>query len=274
MPWKCKGVTIDGNTDRKHDEIDVNTIFCPQCGLTQKEIEAEPNNRTPQFGAAGLMSLALLVGGLVGGGYLIFQQFQSPVALTPGAVAPSVERPVFANQEDPYPSVEQPGFYKDVRYGISVRFPEAWELRKPSRNYPPDVFAATKDLFQLIISSEDNSYIEDDSYIENILVKIEQVTDDNLFLDDYANQQVARIRQIGTFNIESDQRIDLNGQSAREIIYSGHNGEYNLKRKRIIAGPALPGDYFFLVTYTANQRDYEKYMPDIEQVFNSILLLE
>ena len=128
--------------------------------------------------------------------------------------------------------------------------------------------AATKDLFQLIVSNED------DSYRENILVKIEQVADDSLFLDEYANLQVARIRQIGTFSIESDQRIELNGQPVRQIIYSGNDGEYDLKRKRIIAGPALPGDYFFLITYTADQRDYEKNMPDIEQVFNSILLLK
>ena len=268
MPWRCNGVTIDGNTDRKHDEIDVNTIFCPQCGLAQKEIEANPNNRTPQLITAGLIPFALLVGGLIGGSYFIFQQFQSPLTSTAETVVSSVESPVYANQKEPVTSVEQPGFYKDSRYGISIQFPETWELRKPSRNYPPDVFAATKDLFQLIVSSQD------DSYIENILVKIEQVTDDSLFLDEYANLQVARIRQIGTFKIESDQRIELNGQSVRQIIYSGNDGEYDLKRKRIIAGPALPGDYFFLITYTADQRDYEKYIPDIEQVFNSILLLE
>ena len=268
MPWRCKGVTVDGNTDRKHDEIDVNTIFCPQCGLAQKEIEANPTNRSPQLKPTSLISLALLFGGLIGGGYLISQQFQSPDTSTPGTILPPVERPVLANQEDPIPSVQQPGFYKDTRYGISIRFPEKWGIRRPSRNYPPDVLAATKDLFQLIVSDED------DSYTENILVKIEQVTDDSLFLDEYANLQVARIRQIGTFTIESDQRIELNGQPVRQIIYAGNDGEYDLKRKRIIAGPALPGDYFFLITYTADQHDYEKYMPDIEQVFNSILLLE
>ncbi|MDJ0704589.1 MAG: hypothetical protein QNJ46_15000 [Leptolyngbyaceae cyanobacterium MO_188.B28] len=209
----------------------------------------------------------MLVGGLVGGG-LIFQQFQFSDASTEGTAVPSVERPVFANENESSPAVEKPGFYKDVRYGVSIYYPEVWELRKPSRNYPPDVLAATKDLFQLIISNQD------DSYVENILVKIEQVTDDSLYVGEYANLQVERIRQIGTFNIDGDRVIDLNGQPAREIIYSGHDGEYAIKRKRIIAGPALPGDYFFLITYTADQNDYDKYLSDVEHVFSSISLLK
>ena len=136
MPWKCKGVTIDGNADRKHDEIDVNTIFCPQCGLAQKEIEANSNNRSSQLGSVGLISLVLLVGGLVGGGSLIFRQFQSSVTSTVGTTLPTVERPVFANQDEPIPAGEQPGFYKDTRYGISIRFPEPWEFRRPSKKLP------------------------------------------------------------------------------------------------------------------------------------------
>ena len=239
MSWTCKGITKDGNSDRQHPAYEVHGRFCPQCGLSREEVEIQKSSlvsRILPLILAGVAAFALAGGG----GFFVWQRFRS----------------------------WQGASHRDERYGIRVAYPDAWELREPGQNYPPSALTGTKDLFQILMPDR-----EDDSYRENILVKIEQV-DDPPFLDEYADSQIARINQIGTFRVESDRTIQLGESSAREIVYAGDDGEYDLKKKRIIVEPKTPDDYFFLITYTADRGDYEEHLPEVEKAFESIELLK
>lgn len=231
--------------------------------LTKQEVKSSPNRSSRRIllrTIAGLAAIALLGGG----GYLAWQKPRScpEGQLKIGGQCVAV---------DPSPdSLEEnsEGFHKDTRYGISVEYPKSWELREARRDYRPSAFTGTKDLFQLLTPGQGGG-----SYQENILVKIEQVAEPP-YLDEYADKQVARIKQLGTFSIESQQPIKLGEQSAREIIYSGNDGEYNLRRRRIIAEPKIKDDYFLLITYTADINDYDRYLSDVNRVFESITLLD
>ncbi|NEQ39922.1 MAG: hypothetical protein F6K40_28230 [Okeania sp. SIO3I5] len=237
MSWKCRGVTKDGNADFQHDECEVEGRVCPQCGLFQHEVVSSSLPISLPI-IPILISLSVIAG--VGG--LTFSLLSSK--------APKL--------------IQQ----KSARYGIDISYPKSWELREPAINYPPSVLGATKDLFQFLAPDSGEG-----SYQENILVKIEQI-ERPFSLDEFADAQVGRIRQLGTYTIESDQKVNLNGSDVREIIYSGNNGQYFLKRKRIIAEPKLPGDYFILITYTADQEDYDVYLSEVDRIFKSVELLE
>lgn len=161
------------------------------------------------------------------------------------------------------------------REGVTLEYPKSWEFREPSEDLRPNALTGTKDIFQAVVVSDEN-----DSYKENILVKFEYIAEQqDLFLDDYANNQVLRIRQIGTYRIESDNKIEIDGRPAREIVYSGSDGEFDLKRRRVIlADDSNSSDssksHFVLITYTADSDngDYEKYLREVDAIFESIEL--
>ncbi|NET57355.1 MAG: DUF1795 domain-containing protein [Symploca sp. SIO2E6] len=265
MPWTCPGIK-DG--DRVHDECQVEGKFCPHCGQTQEDVKPPPGPPIPPIlpkAIAGVVAITLL-GGV---GYFAWSQLrpcpggqQKIDGNCSGTTIIPTSTPTNSNSNPNAKSTQ-----KNTRYGISLEYPQSLELRE-GKDYPPSALTGTKDLFQLLLPDRGGA-----SYRANILVKIEQVADPP-FLDEYVNEQVARITQLGTFQVESQQDIKLGQQSAREIIYSGNNGEYNLKRKRIIAAPKTKDDYFLLITYTADINDYDQYLPEVEQVFNSITLLD
>ncbi|MDJ0581644.1 PsbP-related protein [Crocosphaera sp.] len=198
-----------------------------------------------------LLITGFLVLGFVGGGLWAFQKL--------------TDNGKEEEETSPPPTSET---YSNSRFGIALSYPPSWELRKERQDYPPSALTGQKNLFQLLAPNQGNG-----EYRENIVVKIEQV-EKTPFLDTYTNGQKLRITQLGTFEVESNQRMTMDGQDVREIVYSGNNGEYDLKRKRIIALPKTPSvpPYVILITYTADVEDYDKYLPDTEQILQSIKL--
>lgn len=158
--------------------------------------------------------------------------------------------------------------HRNTNYRIGLSHPSSWELRKERQDYPPSALTGQKILFQILAPNE-----KEGSYRENVLVKIEQV-EQTPYLNEYADVQRVRIKQLGTFDVEDDRQITIDGQNAHEIVYSGDNGQYNLKRRRIIVLPKTPSvpPYVLLITYTADVNDYEQYLSEVEQIVKSIQL--
>lgn len=239
MSWKCRGITKDGNNTRQHDECVIYSKFCPECGLSQNEAWSLSSPMSFSIKVLTSLPFSLLIAGLILAGIYQISQSQKHILS-----------------------------YKSNRYGIGLDYPASWGLRTPQQDFPPNSFSATKDLFQLLAPDQGQG-----DYQENILVKIE-VANTISYLDEYADTQIARIQQIGTYIIESDQAIVLDsGYNVREVIYSGNNGMAYLKMKRIIAEPQLQQDYFILITYIADREDYDIYLFDAEKIFQSIELL-
>lgn len=239
MPWKCRGVRKDGNADNQHPEDLVVGKFCLKCGLSEDEADSNLPS-SARFPIVKLLIGLLLAATFAGLSFVLVSWFLQGRQL----------------------------YYKSARYGIGLNYPKSWELREPQEDYPPDVIAATKDLFQILAPETGQG-----GYRENILVKIEQVADPP-YLDEYADKQAARIRQIGTYTVDSDQKIRLGGNDVRELIYSGDNGEYDLKIRRIIAEPKLPGSHFILITYMADRVDYDTFFLEADKVLKEVDLLE
>lgn len=282
MAWDCNGEMASGDISRAHDLVEnINGSFCPSCGLSQSETQANKrqsvttmllpkNDRSDRSGNSPIVKIALLlvagVAVLGAGGYFALKSQLLSAIFPPGNSGQPTTEP--AGSVGGISEPENPGFAKqaDTRYGISIEYPDQWKLKKPKKDYPPSALTGTKDLFQIFPPTSSSGT---DSYRPEILVKIEQVVDTR-FIDEYSDQQVSRITQLGTYQIESDRPVPMGDKSAREIIYSGNNGEYRLKRKRWIIEPQEASNYFFLVTYTAEEDDYEKHISEVDKVFKSI----
>lgn len=235
------------------------------------DIEVTMKNKNEAF--VSLIG-ALIVGGLIltTSFWLLTRQQSEPLVGNPGpGPVASPTRP----SPDPEPS--QPGtesgpietYRREGTYGLEVKYSsDIWDLNKGD-DYDPSELTGTRDLIQLVAQDQENS-----NYKTNIMFKIEQVEEANQSLSEYADTQVFRIQDLETFEIESKNRIDLNGESAYELIYSGDDGEHNLKRKRIIITPqrgsTLP--YFHLITYTSAVENYEQHLKAFNEIVQSTIV--
>ena len=167
---------------------------------------------------------------------------------------------------------EQPLMHSNNTYGIEVSYPPSWQLKEDSRDYPASQLTGQKVLFQILSPDEGEK-----GYRENILVKIEE-RENTPYLDEYADTQRIRIKQLGTFGVEEEDSMEIgsSGQRARKIVYSGNDGQHNLKRQRIIVLPKTKPDSklqpVLLITYTADFKDYDQYLPEVEKILESIQL--
>ncbi|MGK7873934.1 MAG: hypothetical protein AB4426_11665 [Xenococcaceae cyanobacterium] len=167
------------------------------------------------------------------------------------------------------PATELKSYKIDDPYAIEVSYSDAlWKLNIGD-DYPPSELTGTRDLIQLVAKNQESF-----SYKTNIMFKIEQVDQANQTVGEFFETQIFRIKQLGTFKIESQGQIRLNGKNAYEIVYSGDDGEHLLKRRRIIAAPKRDSDvpYFHLVTYTAGVENYEQHLEAFDDLLQSIVL--
>ena len=266
MTWKCRGVKVDGTDFDPHEEIAVDDdSYCPMCGLSQEDVEGKSDSLDSSDKSLPLLLLGAILAIVVAGG-TSFWAFRSLL----NAGCPAGQSQIEGECVPTEPPSAEVASHTNNSYGISLEYPDTWELRQAKADNRPNALSGAKDLFQFVIPDSE-AY----NYKPNILVKVEEVPSQGRpYLDDYVNQQVARIIQLGTFNIitEPVNNIQLGEEPARELIYEGNNGEFYLKRKRIIAQPINRNDSFLLITYTADVNDYENHLSKVEKIFESIRL--
>ena len=174
---------------------------------------------------------------------------------------------------------------KDTSYGISFKKPKSWKLREAGSDDEPNVLIGVKDLFQVLLPEPEK---DQQSYRAKILFSTDKNTNFN-DLEVYADKQIKIINDINKINfpntkdinncpkafiIRKSQPIELDNYSAHEIIYQGHNEEYNLKRRRIVVESPTIEDQFLIITYNAHVKNFDKYESDFEQIVKSIKLFK
>lgn len=160
-------------------------------------------------------------------------------------------------------------YSREDPYAMEVAYSDnLWDLNLGD-DYPPSELTGTRDLIQLIAKDQNAP-----AYRTNVMFKIEQVDQADQSLSQYTDTQTFRINQLRTFEVEDKNPITVNGESAYEIIYSGDDGEYPLKRRRVILAPKRDSDvpYFHLITYTSEIENYEKHLEAFNDVLQSVVL--
>ena len=147
--------------------------------------------------------------------------------------------------------------YVSDDYGMELDYPEAWTLSSRDDFLLSGVMAA--------------SPLEDaeDFFRENISVLVERVGE-NTSLEDYTIDSISEIRNSGNFTLLDTQGYSLGDRDAVSAVYRGEERNVEIKRMQLWT---VAGDKAYIITFTAQPEEYERYFPIAKKVIDSFQLL-
>jgi len=105
-----------------------------------------------------------------------------------------------------------------------------------------------------------------DAFSENVTVGMEYTPQS---LDQYIEFQVAQMQTIGGFQLISRNESYLANLPGQKLEFSGHMGPAMLQ---LLVAVILKNKLALIVTYTAQADAYNKYMPIVDAMLNSLKL--
>jgi len=165
---------------------------------------------------------------------------------------------VYAQAGEPFKT------YQNPKFGLTLAYPPNWsvdELRK-------DPAAASNNSIVAIFKSPSQG--QNDKYLENVIINIQGPRSDIKSLETYTQNSLKAFNNMSdTIKILKSGADTLAGLPARELIYSstGIPG-LNLEKRQVFT--VLNNNTAYVVTYGAEQPEFQKNIQNIEKLINSI----
>ena len=139
----------------------------------------------------------------------------------------------------------------------SIQYPDNWELNTEKSMGT-----------SFIIFSEQTS--SEDKFRENINLIIQNLEGYNLNLDDYVAISEEQISKMVTNGIIIDsKRLNTNNTEFQKIIFTGKQGLFQLK---FVQYYFIKDEKAYVLTFTCEEIQYEKYIFITDQILDSFLL--
>jgi hypothetical protein len=172
---------------------------------------------------------------------------------------PSLEEVIEEDDED-LPSFE------NNSYGIKIQYPVNWT--KDEEDLDP-----TDPITNIVtFSSPFDSRL--DQYSENFGISIENLTDTNMTLEEYADSLIANYNETLTdFKlIESNTNSTVAGSNpAYRLVYSDREDDTNYKTMEV---GTIVGDKVYFIEYIAEEENYSDYLPIVYTMADSLEIIK
>lgn len=154
--------------------------------------------------------------------------------------------------------------YENPKFGLIVSYPPTWsvdELRKdpstPSNNSIVAIFKSP-------------SQGPNDKYLENLIVNIQGPRSDIASLETYTANSVKAFNNMSdTIKITKQGKDTLAGLPAHQLVYTS-TGIPGLNLEKMQVFTVVNNNTAYVVTYGAEQDEYDKNIQDVEKLINSI----
>jgi PsbP-like protein len=153
--------------------------------------------------------------------------------------------------------------YENPGFGLSIQYPSSWagmQLRA-------DPFAQTNTSIVAIFEAPRENL--SDSYRENLILSVQGPLEDTISLEEYTQNSLSAFRSMSDrISILESSPSTLSGLPAHEITYSSGLQDLNLKKMQIFT--VVNGSTAYIVTFGAEESQFDKYIPEIMKMVNSI----
>lgn len=148
--------------------------------------------------------------------------------------------------------ITQPEFYISEEAGYQIKFPSDWEVMKGVMGTDVVALAPIKD--------------PEDLFRENANI-IYAKLDLPLNREEYYAYNLKSLSQLLVdFDLENSEDIKIDGMEAKKIIFTHTMGVVNAK---VLQYLILDGDKAYVMTFTADPLDFDKYRESFENIGNS-----
>ncbi|MDF5720336.1 MAG: protein kinase [Rhizonema sp. PD37] len=147
--------------------------------------------------------------------------------------------------------------YKNPIYGIEMKYPQSWKKQEIG------TFGDIAKFSSPLKTDSNTSQAEVTIEIQNLKQPIS--------LAEYTNAKVNEITQYLTnAKIHDSGSTTLANQPAHEVIYSGKQEQYNVKRKAVWL---LKNKKAYIITYTAEENQYDDFLKPAQDMINSLFVV-
>ncbi|WP_414623250.1 PsbP-related protein [Calothrix sp. CCY 0018] len=149
--------------------------------------------------------------------------------------------------------------YKESNLGITIKYPQSWQ-----RQDIGNIFTKELVKFLSLLGKQDNFEEKVVLSIEDYPGSLEQSKDD---FTKEINKALSAAEIIETTP------ITLGFKPAFKIIYTGKDEEKNLNLKNLQIW-TLKANKAYIITYTAEQKDYDKFLPELKNMIKTFEISE
>jgi serine/threonine-protein kinase len=154
--------------------------------------------------------------------------------------------------------------YENPKFGLTVSYPPNWSVDE-LRNDPA---AASNNSIVAIFKSPSQG--QNDKYLENVIVNIQGPRPDISSLEVYTqNSEKAFNNMSDTIKITKSGKDTLAGLPAHQLLYTS-TGIPGLNLEKMQVFTVVNNNTAYVVTYGAEQAEYDKNIQDVEKLINSI----
>ncbi len=153
--------------------------------------------------------------------------------------------------------------YENPGFGLSIQYPSSWagiQLRA-------DPFAQTNTSIVAVFEAPRENL--SDPYRENLILSVQGPLEDTISLEEYTQNSLNAFRSMSdSISILESSPSTLSGLPAHEIIYL--SGLQNLNLKKMQTFTIVNDNTAYVVTFGAEESQFDKYIPAIMKMVNSI----
>lgn len=156
--------------------------------------------------------------------------------------------------------------YENPKFGLSLLYPPTWTVDE-LRNDPE---APADSSIVVIFKTESQG--QNDKYLENVIINIQGPRSDIKSLEEYKKNSIQSFRYMSDIKITDSVKDTLAGFPAHQLQYTSKlftpaSQELILKKMQVFTVLDHVG---YVVTYGAEQEEYDKNIQDVENLINSI----
>lgn len=144
--------------------------------------------------------------------------------------------------------------YNNDKYGFSLKYPIDWVLHE---GYMGTIFIALSPF-------EDGN----DLFQENINVITEDLQGYEFTIEEYLEFTLSELQDmVDNLKVISRGKRHIAGQQGKVIVFSGEQSGFEFQWMQLFF---ISGTNIYVITYTAQENKYDKHLPTIENIINSI----
>ncbi|MCP6758596.1 MAG: protein kinase [Fischerella sp. CENA71] len=148
--------------------------------------------------------------------------------------------------------------YENPTYSIRIQYPQSWNFQQIGDPFTGDV-----------VKFWPHSIGRTKKMTSEVNINVENLKEPTSLVE-YTNSSVNEIVQFLTnARIHDSHPTKLSNLPAHEVIYSGKEDGYNIKRMAIWT---LKDNQVYIITYTAEESEYEQYLEIAQKMINSLTI--
>jgi hypothetical protein len=183
--------------------------------------------------------------------YSPYQQIRTQITTITTTIAPSQANSTTASSFT----------YENPIYGIRIQYPSDWEKLE---------FIQGRSGFNIIVIFRSPPENTSDAKLENLVIQVGNLPSENVSLAEVVSANINSLKQsLIDFELNESTTITIagGGNPAHKIVYTER--EENNELSKVMQVLMIKSDKIYLITYIAEQRKYDNYLPTIQNMIDS-----